>query len=241
MATRTSSAQSSSSTTARAKTNSVRMSREDLNRKPFEPATLAAMALAVTLPEWKDIGTDVAPGVDIETLQQRITALLAIRIVAILSPSGTFKDNATSTIGKSVLKNSGSRKNSKWPTALDETVLSQLSEFVGRMLSGYKEMPYHNKEHAYHVLISVNKLVDLMILSDKNTYGLRDDPLNLLAVIMAALIHDVEHQGIPKYVSDVMQISIDCIAFSLVLCLVSELANYNYFLILLFRFIPLLL
>ena len=158
------------------------------------------MALAVTLPEWKDIGTDIAPGVDAETLQQRITALLALRFVAILAPPGTFKDNAVTTIGKSILKNNSSnhRRNPKWPPNLDQTVLNQLSEFVGRMLKGYKEMPYHNKEHAYHVVISVNKLVDLMIVSGKNTFGLRDDPLKLLAVTLAALIHDVEHQGIPK-------------------------------------------
>jgi len=182
------------------KTNSVRVSKEDLSKNPFHPATLAAMALAVTLPEWKDIGTDIAPGIDTETLQQRITALLALRFVAVLSDAGTFKDFAVSTIGKSILKNSSNRKNTKWPQALNETVLAQLSEFVGRMLKGYKEMPYHNREHAYHVVISVNKLVDLMILSGKNTFGLRNDPLSLLALTLAALIHDVEHQGIPKYV-----------------------------------------
>lgn len=184
-----------------AKANSGRVSREDLSKNPFQPATLAAMALAVTLPEWKDIGTDIAPGIDVETLQQRITALLALRCVAVLSDAGTFKDYAVSTIGKSILKNSSNRKNTKWPKELSEAVLSQLSEFVGRMLQGYKEVPYHNREHAYHVVISVNKLVDLMILSGKNTFGLRNDPLSLLALTMAALIHDVEHQGIPKYVA----------------------------------------
>lgn len=183
--------------TSRAR-NSIRVTREDLSKNPFSPSTLSAMALAVTLPEWSDIGTDVAPGVDMDTLQARITSLLAMRCVAVMAPEGTFKDNAVSTIGKSILKNCGNKKNSKWPGGLNEVVLSQLSEFVDRMLKGYKEMPYHNKEHAYHVVISTNKLVDIMILSNTRTFGLRSDPLLLLALVMAALIHDVEHQGIPK-------------------------------------------
>jgi len=56
----------------------------------------------------------------------------------------------------------------------------------------------YDTQHAYHVVISVNKLVDLMVLSGQNTFGLRADALSLLALTLAALIHDVEHQGIPK-------------------------------------------
>jgi len=130
----------------------TRVTKEDLSKNPFQPATLAAMALAVTLPEWKDIGTDVAPGVELETLQQRITSLLALRCVAVLAPAGTYKDHAVSTIGKSILKNSGSKKtlSSKWPEALNETVLLQLSEFVGRMLKGYKVSVY--REYCFLLL-----------------------------------------------------------------------------------------
>jgi 3'5'-cyclic nucleotide phosphodiesterase len=57
--------------------------------------------------------------------------------------------------------------------------------------------PYHCSEHAFHVALSVNKLIDLMLQTDPETtktFGLRHDPLAQFAMLFAALIHDVEHK-----------------------------------------------
>jgi 3'5'-cyclic nucleotide phosphodiesterase len=107
------------------------------------------------------------------------------------------------------------------------------------------QVPYHNQLHAHHVVMSMNKLLELFLCftpsqesptaaagastplssgsshrpspssphhrSRRNTapsnesfrgpppsFGLRHDPLLLLALVFAAMIHDVEHQGIPN-------------------------------------------
>jgi len=72
---------------------------------------------------------------------------------------------------------------------------------------------FHNFEHASHVTMSVAKLLsrivapDLEITStDRNTsstlydhtYGITSDPLTQFACILAALVHDVDHQGVPN-------------------------------------------
>lgn len=90
---------------------------------------------------------------------------------------------------------------SSYPTVLTQNnykVLLQLSEFIRRMIVGYKDVPYHNRKHAYHVVLSTTKLIDLMIMSGARTYGIKHDPIALFAMVFAALIHDVEHQGIPN-------------------------------------------
>jgi hypothetical protein len=94
-------------------------------------------------------------------------------------------------------------KQTKWPKALTANFYSQLREFVKRMIAGYKDVPYHNREHGFHVLLSVNKMIDMMVSQQTGqkspvTFGLRHDPVALLALLYAALIHDVEHQGIPN-------------------------------------------
>merc|ERR1712226_1354141 len=71
------------------------------------------------------------------------------------------------------------------------------------MLLGYNPCPYHNFEHAYHVTISTNKLVDMIVHkypNEKlaNTFGFRDDPLMQFSMIFSAIIHDVDHRGIPN-------------------------------------------
>jgi hypothetical protein len=168
---------------------------------------LAAMALSLMVQDWNVLGFGDDPSVastsDIDVVVERITALLLVRIVAIQAPLGTFQDLSTSNICRTVIM-----KSKPWPETITPQVIEQLQEFVKKMVYGYKDTPYHNFEHAYHVTISISRLLDLVLSSGVSngtkkerpppSYGLRNDPLNQMAMIFAALVHDVEHQGIPN-------------------------------------------
>jgi hypothetical protein len=96
--------------------------------------------------------------------------------------------------GKSAVDNHNKNKKKKysWPGMVNgQVIVQQVYNFVGRMFQGYKQVPYHNQEHAFHVLQSITKLIDLLITGGGKTYGLKYDPLALFALVFAALIHDV--------------------------------------------------
>lgn len=85
----------------------------------------------------------------------------------------------------------------------------------------YHDVPFHNFEHASHVTMSANKLLKRIIHPDdldyqkegekKNeraraiardlhfsTYGISSDPLTQFSIVFSALIHDVDHTGLPN-------------------------------------------
>jgi 3'5'-cyclic nucleotide phosphodiesterase len=180
----------------------------DAAKPPVElltPMSLARTAAALVAVDWNRLGRGPADDTDdrfdpdlhvhlVETsdpvhIQHRITALLAARCAAVLATT-PYADLSTRTIAQTAIQQG-------WPEALIPR-LAPMAEFVRRMLVGYKEVPYHNRKHAYHVVLSTTKMMDLMLLSPNRTYGIRHDPLALLALTFAALIHDVEHQGIPN-------------------------------------------
>jgi hypothetical protein len=168
---------------------------------------MAVQALAITVQDWKELGRGEDPRVaassNLEEAAERITALLLVRIVAILSPAGTFKDLSTTTICRAALN-----ETKAWcPGQLTMETVQDLRTYVTRMLRTYHDLPFHNFRHAYHVTISANKLMDLMLCTENSTgresqspkpptFGLRDDPFALAALLFAALIHDAEHKGI---------------------------------------------
>jgi hypothetical protein len=68
---------------------------------------------------------------------------------------------------------------------------------------------FHNFAHANHVTMSVTKLLSRIVAPDveqledvnnrslhDHTYGITSDPLTRFAVVLAALIHDVDHSGV---------------------------------------------
>uniref|UniRef100_A0A7S3P5D0 Phosphodiesterase n=1 Tax=Amphora coffeiformis TaxID=265554 RepID=A0A7S3P5D0_9STRA len=90
---------------------------------------------------------------------------------------------------------------------LDDNIMEQLNKYVQTMAAMYRENPFHNFEHATHVTMSVVKLINRIVapdLGDKHTaksvhdhtYGITSDPLTSFSVILAALLHDVDHQGV---------------------------------------------
>jgi hypothetical protein len=100
---------------------------------------------------------------------------------------------------------------------LPSQVMAQLRDYVVMIASMYRENPFHCFEHASHVTMSVTKLLSRVVTSDaidynamsskkrpatselhKHTFGITSDPLTHFALAFSALIHDVEHPGIPN-------------------------------------------
>ena len=119
------------------------------------------------------------------------------------------------------------------------TVKKQLRKYVNKIADTYGKVHYHNFQHASHVTLSANKLVDILTScesqrngtiendeeNDKSailrqcaksekesekksfsdnmekvfsTFGISSDPLMQFALVFSALIHDVEHRGLPN-------------------------------------------
>jgi 3'5'-cyclic nucleotide phosphodiesterase len=197
------------------------MSAPEASEPNLSPAALAETGLELISADWTTLGFGTSEHTcesgDVAVLQHRITALLVARCAAVVvspvvSPATTanenggdaveapsvpreeqhsYKDYSTRSICKTAIRKG-------WPPAITTAVIAELAEFVKRMLMGYKDVPYHNRKHCYHVVLSTTKLIDMMIASGSRTYGLKYDPLALLALVFAALSHDVEHQGIPN-------------------------------------------
>jgi class 3 adenylate cyclase len=100
---------------------------------------------------------------------------------------------------------------------LDAQVMTQLREYVIAISSMYNEHAFHSFAHASHVCMSVAKLLGRivapeMVITDASqksdddigsemhdhTYGIASDPLAQFACVFSALIHDVDHPGVPN-------------------------------------------
>lgn len=102
---------------------------------------------------------------------------------------------------------------------LDAQVCSELREYVTAIAQSYRRNPFHSFDHASHVLMSVSKLLNRIVAPDvalpenvagksydisvremfhDHTYGITSDPLTQFACVFAALIHDVDHRGVPN-------------------------------------------
>ena len=95
---------------------------------------------------------------------------------------------------------------------MDPDVEIQLREYVQTVAAMYRENPFHNYEHASHVTMSAVKLLSRIVAPDMDnvviadarkglhdhTYGITSDPITQFSVILSALIHDVDHKGVPN-------------------------------------------
>ena len=92
---------------------------------------------------------------------------------------------------------------------LDEVVQQEVRHYVTCIAKMYRDNAFHNFEHASHVTMSVTKLLSRIVAptdvdgDDHNvlhdhTYGITSDPLTQFACAFSALIHDVDHTGVPN-------------------------------------------
>jgi hypothetical protein len=103
---------------------------------------------------------------------------------------------------------------------VDPRVKPQLRAYVTMIASMYRDHPFHNFQHASHVMLSITKLlsritkppaeditasnglkiekIKIQGLLHTHTYGIASDPLLQFAVAFSALIHDVDHAGVPN-------------------------------------------
>jgi 3'5'-cyclic nucleotide phosphodiesterase len=92
-------------------------------------------------------------------------------------------------------------------------VRSQLQAYVLQISQLYRpSVPFHNFEHASHVIMSAGKLMERIVNPEGinysgeerdiareihfRTYGISSDPMIQLAVVFSALIHDADHTGL---------------------------------------------
>jgi len=90
----------------------------------------------------------------------------------------------------------------------------ELKSYVAKIAALYRDNPFHNFEHASHVTMSVVKLMSRIVAPNlskeeresgniasslhDHTYGITSDPLTQFACVFSALIHDVDHTGVPN-------------------------------------------
>jgi hypothetical protein len=79
-----------------------------------------------------------------------------------------------------------------------ESISRQLLDYIERLSMLYnEENHYHNFHRAAHVLLCANHLWGrASINNDRPTYGRDRDPWDHFIIVLAALIHDVQHQGV---------------------------------------------
>eukprot|EP00529_Nitzschia_sp_RCC80_P005556 CAMPEP_0113514622 /NCGR_PEP_ID=MMETSP0014_2-20120614/40508_1 /TAXON_ID=2857 /ORGANISM="Nitzschia sp." /LENGTH=1043 /DNA_ID=CAMNT_0000411133 /DNA_START=100 /DNA_END=3233 /DNA_ORIENTATION=- /assembly_acc=CAM_ASM_000159 len=96
---------------------------------------------------------------------------------------------------------------------IPDEVVKELRLFVSSLAASHRDVPFHNFEHASHVTMSVTKLLSRIVAPSEildteddeddiaaalhdHTFGITSDPLTQFAVILSALIHDVDHYGV---------------------------------------------
>lgn len=95
---------------------------------------------------------------------------------------------------------------------IDPKVSEQLRDYIIQIANCYSaDNDFHNFEHASHVVMSTVKLLQRIASPDVKkkdceteqdyfnyTFGISSDPLTKFAIVFSALVHDVDHQGVPN-------------------------------------------
>lgn len=108
------------------------------------PPAYAGLALGLTVEDWSNLGVDDEDDEDVdlddhalnESLKERMTALLLIRLVALLTnDKAAFPDMSSSTICRTVLVQEHDW--AAYAPAITDDFLASLKNFVSIILDGY--------------------------------------------------------------------------------------------------------
>eukprot|EP00980_Cylindrotheca_fusiformis_P030525 scaffold24977_cov235-Cylindrotheca_fusiformis.AAC.1 len=137
------------------------------------------------------------------------------------SGGGTVLDEFTPIISLKRLEAEDLRARRR-PSSIEigDEAKSQLRNYLSQIAGMYRDNPFHNFQHASHVTASVKKLLTRIVklgegnglaesihrkANDVNlvelaghSYGITSDPLTQFAVVFSAIIHDVDHPGVPN-------------------------------------------
>jgi class 3 adenylate cyclase len=125
---------------------------------------------------------------------------------SMLGMSKTVIDEVADCVQLPGLSDKGTSAKASIPAPLDKEVIDELQHYVYSIASLYRKNPFHNFEHASHVSMSCIKLLnriashdeDHIDCSNHHTYGICSDPLTSFGIVFSALIHDVDHCGVPN-------------------------------------------
>jgi hypothetical protein len=115
-------------------------------------------------------------------------------------------DEVVESIGIATF-NADANRRGKERHELSDEVQGELRDYVQLMARMYNDNPFHSFEHASHVTMSVMKLLSRIVAPDiegdesqlhDHTYGITSDPLTHFAVVLSALLHDLDHLGVPN-------------------------------------------
>jgi class 3 adenylate cyclase len=85
---------------------------------------------------------------------------------------------------------------------LGPTIEAQLNQYITAIFGMYRDNEFHNFEHANHVTMSVTKLLSRVVnpghKSSDYIADITSNPLAQFALCFSALIHDVDHTGVPN-------------------------------------------
>jgi 3'5'-cyclic nucleotide phosphodiesterase len=85
---------------------------------------------------------------------------------------------------------------------LGPTIEAQLTQYTTAICGMYRDNEFHNFEHSIHVTMSVTKLLSRVVdpgnKSSDYIADITSDALAQFALCFSALIHDVDHSGVPN-------------------------------------------
>ncbi len=146
-------------------------------------------ALELTSQDWDSVGlhgvsSSAVSTKDINGVRDRVFSILILRVIAIVCQKTqeqrtekstvktntgkvsqfVFADFSTTTICQTIIAlHENGPSEPVWPEEITPEVIQNVLDYTLFILKTYRKVPYHNAGHAYHVMSSSNKLLDILL------------------------------------------------------------------------------